>query len=212
MAKSKAANAAHKAYRSTEHLPKYQPQAWSYYSPVSDYSKLTKSELAKIVNRAAKAANQRLRSLEKSGFSTTSQAYKYAQSQRPQKKPRFRERVKADMDQTTLRHEFMQLREFLTMKTSTPTGAKAAEIRGFETAKQRGFTGTSEQWTVNVKKYFAAVKEGLISSDVAYQAIISGNTDIMDEQIEFWRNQQKAPTAAESLLDYLDRLERKGLL
>lgn len=211
MAKSKA-TAAHKAYRSTEHLPKYQPQPWSYYSPVSDYSKLTKPELAKIVNRAAKAANQRLRSLEKSGFANTSQAYKYAQSQRPQKNPRFKERVSASMDQATLRHEFMQLREFLSMKTSTPTGAKAAKIKGFETAKQKGFKGTAEQWASNVKKYFAAVNEGLLSSDVAYQAITAGQTDLLDEQIEFWRNQQKAPTAAESLIDYLDRLERKGLL
>lgn len=212
MAKSKAANAAHKAFRSTEHLPKYQPQAWSYYSPVSDYSKLTKPELAKIVNRAAKAANQRLRSLEKSGFSTTSHAYKYAKSQRPQEKPRFKERVTANMDQATLRHEFMQLREFLSMKTSTPTGVKAARVKGFETAKQKGFTGSAEQWAMNVQKYFAAVNEGLLSSDVAYQAITAGQTDLLDEQIKFWRNQQKAPTAGENLLDYLDRLERKGLL
>ena len=107
--------------RSTEHLPKYQPQDWSCYSPgTTDPTTLTKDELVKVINKAAKAANQRLRSLEKAGQAPASGAYKYAKSQRPQKFPRFKERVKPTDDQMTLRHRYMQLRNFMTMKTSTP--------------------------------------------------------------------------------------------
>lgn len=212
-AKSKAANAAKKAYRSTEHLPKYKPQGWGYYSPkTTNPAELTKDELAKVVRKAAKAANQRLRSLERQGLSVRSGAYKYAQSQLPQTRPRFRERVTADMDQTTLRHMYMQLRNFISYKTSTPTGMMESQAKGYETAKRQGFTGSAEDWEHNNRKYWQYVREGLLSSDVAYQAMVDGNTDIIDEQIEFWRTQGHRPDRGESLNDYLDRLERKGLI
>lgn len=199
--------------RSTEHLPKYQPQDWSYYSPgTTDPTKLTKEELVKVINKAAKAANQRLRSLEKAGQAPASGAYKYAKSQRPQKFPRFKERVKPTDDQVTLRHMYMQLRNFMTMKTSTPTGVRAQQTKGYETAKAKGFTGSPDDWSNNVKRFFAAVQEGLLSSDVAYSAIVEGNTDVLNEQLEFWREQAEKPTRGESLLDYMDRLDREGKL
>lgn len=52
--------------RSAKHLPKYAPQTWSYYSPnATDPNQLTNAELVKVIRKAAKAANQRLRALEK---------------------------------------------------------------------------------------------------------------------------------------------------
>lgn len=194
-------------------MPKYEPKSWAYYSPgTTDPTKLTKEELVKVINKAAKAANQRLRSLEKAGQAQASGAYKYAKTQRPQKFPRFKERVKPTDDQMTLRHMYMQLRNFMSMKTSTPTGVKAQQAKGYETAKARGFIGSPEDWSINVKRFFAAVQEGLLSSDVAYSAITEGNTDVLSEQLEFWRDQTAKPTRAESLLDYMDRLEREGKL
>ena len=66
--------------RSAKHLPKYAPQTWAYYSPdATDPNRLTNAELVKVIRKAAKAANQRLRALEKSDVINTAKtgAYKY---------------------------------------------------------------------------------------------------------------------------------------
>lgn len=196
-----------KSKRGTAHLPKYEPQKWDYYSPgVTNPTELTREDLVKVINKAAKAANQRLRSLEKQGLEKQSGGYRYARGQFKGLKPRFKERLKPDTDITTLRHEYMQLREFIGMKTSTVTGVKMAEAKGFETAVERGFEGTAEQWKNNVEKYFGVVQEGLLSSDVVYSALTSNDTDVIDEQIRYWQEQGRTPTGGESLVDYLRRL------
>ena len=136
--------------RNAKHLPKYAPQSWSYYSPdATDPNRLTNAELVKVIRKAAKAANQRLRALEKSDAINTAKtgAYKYAESQMPGKiKPRFNERPKEGADRTTLKHMYLQLREFMTMKSSTVTGVRAIKDARYQTAVQRGFKGTPEQW------------------------------------------------------------------
>ena len=155
--------------RSTKHLPKYEPQTWSYYSPgTTDPNQLTKQELVQVIRKAAKAANQRLRTLEKSDVINTAKtgAYKYAQSQMPGKiKPRFNERPKETADRTALKHMYLQLREFMTMKSSTVTGVRAIKDARYQTAVQRGFKGTPEQWDMAVQKFFTKTAEKLFDSD-----------------------------------------------
>lgn len=205
-----AESVAKKSRHSTAHLPKYEPLSWSHYSPKStDPRELTREELARIVNKAAKAANQRIRSLERSGLSSLPGAYKYAQGQTGKEKPRFKERSKPTEDLVTLRQRYFQLREFMTMKTSTPTGVRAVQDVHFNTAKERGFRGTKEQWNLNVEKYFAKVRDGLMSSDIVYKALVQNNEDVLDDMLNQWREDKDEPTAGEQLLAYLRRKRAK---
>lgn len=194
--------------RSSKHLPKYEPQAWSYYSPgTTDPNNLTKQELVQVIRKAAKAANQRLRSLEKSDVINTAKtgAYKYAQSQMPGKiKPRFNERPKETVDRATLKHQYLQLREFMTMKSSTVTGVRAIKDARYQTAVQRGFKGTAEQWDMAVQKFFTKANEKLFDSDRIYDAITGNKSDVLEDIIAADRDDQT--TKGQALLDYIRRI------
>nr|DAW66783.1 MAG TPA: hypothetical protein [Caudoviricetes sp.] len=194
--------------RSAKHLPKYAPQTWSYYSPnATDPNQLTNAELVKVIRKAAKAANQRLRALEKSDVINTAKtgAYKYAESQMPGKiKPRFNERPKESADRTTLRHQYIQLREFMTMKSSTVTGVRAIRDARYQTAVKRGFNGTAEQWDMAVRKFFTKAAEKLFDSDKIYNAITNNNTDVLDEIIAADHDDQMSK--GQALLDYVRRI------
>lgn len=194
--------------RNAKHLPKYEPQAWSYYSPgTTDPNRLTNAELVKVIRKAAKAANQRLRALEKSDVINTAKtgAYKYAQSQMPGKiKPRFNERPKESADRTALKHQYLQLREFMTMKSSTVTGVRAIKDARYQTAVQRGFKGTQEQWDMAVQKFFTKAAEKLFDSDKIYDAITGNNSDVLEDIISADRDDQT--TKGQALLDYVRRI------
>lgn len=194
--------------RSAKHLPKYAPQPWAYYSPdATDPNQLTKAELVKVIRKAAKAANQRLRALEKSDVINTAKtgAYKYAQSQMPGKiKPRFNERPKETADRSTLKHQYLQLREFMTMKSSTITGVRAIKDARYQTAVQRGFKGTAEQWDMAVQKFFTKANEKLFDSDKIYDAITGNRSDVLGDIIAADRDDQM--TKGQALLDYVRRL------
>ena len=194
--------------RSAKHLPKYAPQSWSYYSPdATDPNRLTNVELVKVIRKAAKAANQRLRALEKSDAINTAKtgAYKYAESQMPGKiKPRFNERPKEGADRTTLKHMYLQLREFMTMKSSTVTGVRAIRDARYQTAVQRGFKGTPEQWDMAVRKFFTKAAERLFDSDKIYNAITNNNTDVLEDIIAADRDDQMSK--GQALLDYVRRI------
>lgn len=195
--------------RSTNHLPKYEPQSWSYYSPgTTDPNQLTKRELVQVIRKAAKAANQRLRSLERSDAIKAARqgAYKYAQSQMPGKiKPRFNERSKETADRMTLIHQYLQLREFMTMKSSTVSGVRAFKFARYQTAVQRGFKGTQEQWELAVEKFFTKAAEKLFDSDKIYDAITSNNSDVLGAIIEADADDQM--TKGQALVDYVRRIK-----
>lgn len=194
--------------RSAKQLPKYAPQSWSYYSPdATDPNRLTNAELVKVIRKAAKAANQRLRALEKSDAINTAKtgAYKYAESQMPGKiKPRFNERPKEGADRTTLKHMYLQLREFMTMKSSTVTGVRAIKDARYQTAVKRGFKGTPEQWDMAVRKFFTKAAEKLFDSDKIYDAITGNNTDVLEDIIAADRDDQM--TKGQALLEYVRRI------
>lgn len=194
--------------RSAKHFPKYAPQSWSYYSPdATDPNRLTNAELVKVIRKAAKAANQRLRALEKSDAINTAKtgAYKYAESQMPGKiKPRFNERPKESADRTTLKHMYLQLREFMTMKSSTVTGVRAIKDARYQTAVKRGFKGTPEQWDMAVRKFFTKAAEKLFDSDKIYNAITGNNADVLEDIIAADRDDQMSK--GQALLDYVRRI------
>ena len=86
---------------------------WGTYAPGNKAPRMySEDELRAIVKKAAKAANTRIRTLEKKSLSDKSPAYKWLQKRTEQEKPRFKEGV-TKMTRAELEKQFISLREFM---------------------------------------------------------------------------------------------------
>lgn len=156
-------------------------QGWQKYAYQGDVSQATRSELMPIIQRAAHVANERLRALERSG--KTGGAYKMAQTYLSlYDRSRFPEgnQILKNMRYGRLQATYRELREFLSAESSTISGIGRIRKSRYDTAVQRGFTGTENEWNTAVVKYFAEVKEGLFSSDMVYNALVNQNGMSLD--------------------------------
>lgn len=164
--------------------------------PWADYAKgekptkaYTTDELRSIVNRAAKAANNRLRALEKAGY--TKSAYQRAARQTGKDIPRYREKV-ASASRQELEKEFAQLRDFITAPTSTVGGVREYQERLTKAAQVAGFKGDFANLSALFEKYMSAEWENLLGSDIIYEEIMSGRAaDGSLEDIRQQRTQQQ---------------------
>ena len=181
--------------------------------PWADYAKgekptkaYTTDELRDIVKRAAKAANNRLRSLEKEGM--TKSAYQRAIRQTGKDIPRYREKVSSATRQE-LEKEFVQLRDFMTAPTSTVGGMREYQQRMLKAAQEMGFKGDFTSMTSLFEKYMTAEWENLIGSDVIYEEIVSGRA--AEGSLEEIRQQRTRSQKLGQMVDD-DRKEGAALL
>ena len=171
-------------------------KTWADYD-IGDPSQTDQQELSVAVRRAAKAANQRL--LRTKGI------YENAMYDLVNRR-RFHERT-GKLSLNALRHEYKILRSFLSAKTSTVQGRQDTIDKRYKTAQDHGFSGSLEDFEFAVTKYFADNTESLFSSDIIYQAITGGKTDILDAAVEqFGADESKRGVA---LLYYLKRKESR---
>ena len=218
----KAKNTTAKAAKSTE--PKkprkqggkgrpFQAHSWPTYAPGNKAPRsYSEEELKAIVKKAAKAANTRLRTLEKKGLADKAPAYKSISGILKTERPRFKEST-AKMSKEELTKEFLKLREFMGMKTSTMTGYKEWNENKVQAARDMGFTGTPEELAYLFNRYMTEKNEAMFGSDIIYQAIVSNNIDKLElEQIgkEYQANLEKDISQGERLLQlYRARQGRK---
>lgn len=182
----KAKNTTAKAAKSTE--PKkprkqggkgrpYQPHPWTAYAPGSKApQQYSEEELRGIVKKAAKAANTRIRALEKKGLTQKSPAYQYIASEKHglgMERPRFKEYT-VKMTRAELNKEFLKLREFMLKKTSTVTGYRDTVEKKVQKAREMGFTGTPEELSELFDRFWTEENEKLYGSEVLRQAIYAG--------------------------------------
>ena len=154
---------------------------WGTYAPGNKAPRMySEDELKGIVKRAAKAANTRIRTLEKKSLSDKSPAYKWLQKRTEQEKPRFKEGV-TKMTRAELEKQFISLREFMIKKTSTVTGYREAVEKKVERAREMGFTGTPEELGDLFDRYMTEKNEQLYGSEVIYQAITSNQIDNLQQ-------------------------------
>lgn len=150
----------------------FRPKPWGDYAkgekPVGQYST---EELRDIVRRTSKAANARLRALEKAGY--TKWAYKSAQRLTGKETPRFTERT-GKMTRQQLTSEFVALRDFMTRPTSTISGHKAQEEFYRKKAEEYGYTGDAMSLTALFDKYMTKEWEDILGSETIYLEIMSG--------------------------------------
>lgn len=172
---------------------------WADYD-IGDPTQVGQAELSEAVRRAAKAANQRLLRLERAGY--TSGIYAQAMYDLVDRR-RYKENTK-NLSLNLLRHEYRILRSFLSAKTSTIQGRRDTIMKRYNTAQEKGFSGTVEEFEFAVTKYFAASIESLFSSDVIYSSITSGETNIIDEAVQKYGEDGKDNRGAATLY-YLKR-------
>ena len=175
---------------------------WADYD-IGDPSQANQQELAAAVRRAAKAANQRLLRLERAG--ATKGVYENAMYQLVNRR-RFKENTK-NLSTNALRHEYRILRDFISAKTSTIQGRRDTLNKRYQTAVERGFSGTPEQFEVEIQKAFANHAEALFSSDILYQSVIEGGTDIIDAAMKQYEANEDNRSSA--TLFYLRRRQSR---
>ena len=168
-----------KVYKPSSVLPHFQPLDFEEYAwKGQTLREATTEDLARIVRRAAKSANQRLRRLEQSGLEKSA-AYKGAMANLGGK-TRFKERT-GKQDRASLLQEYDKLRDFLGAKSSTPTGIEQIQDNRYQAARERGFEGTRGEFNQLVEKFFTKAIENLLSSDVIYLAITENREDLIDD-------------------------------
>lgn len=154
---------------------------WGTYAPGNKAPRMySEDELKGIVKKAAKAANTRIRTLERKNLSDKAPAYKWLQKRTEQEKPRFKEGV-TKMTRAELEKQFISLREFMIKKTSTVTGYREAVEKKVERAREMGFTGTPEELGDLFDRYMTEKNEQLYGSEVIYQAITSNQIDNLQQ-------------------------------
>lgn len=154
----------------------FREKPWGDYAKGNKpMNKYTTEELKEINRRAAKAANARLRALEKAGLTSYvyKRAYKLVGQTDETKKPRFKERTDK-MSLQELRAQFAALRDFMTAKTSTVSGYRTVIQGTYENAVKLGFKGDFETLSFMYSKYMTEEMESLLGSDVIYEEITSG--------------------------------------
>lgn len=154
---------------------------WGTYAPGNKAPRMySEDELRGIVKKAAKAANTRIRTLERKSLSDKSPAYKWLQKRTEQERPRFKEGV-TKMTRAELEKQFISLREFMIKKTSTVTGYRESVEKKVERAREMGFTGTPEELGDLFDRYMTEKNEQLYGSEVIYQAITSNQIDNLQQ-------------------------------
>lgn len=178
----------------------FRAKPWADYAqgekPVKAYST---EQLRDINRRAAKAANSRLRALEKAG--QTKWAYNMAARLTGKEKPRFTESRKAiaKMSRQQLEKQFYNLREYMTAKTSTLQGLRAHEQKVLNMAREEGFEGTTEELSALFEKYMTAEWEKILGSPLIRGEILSGRA--AHGSLEYLREQQERASEMGRLYD-----------
>lgn len=153
----------------------FRAKPWEDYAhgekPIKEY---TTEELRDINRRVAKAANSRLRALEKAGY--TKWAYNMAIRLTGKEKPRFTESKAAigKLSRQQLESLFYNLREYMTAQTSTVQGTKAQEQKYLKAAQDMGFEGASDDLSALFEKYMTKELENKLGSDIIRGEIMSG--------------------------------------
>lgn len=177
-------------------------KTWQDYEYEGAYMLASAEDLRRVVRRAAKAANQRLVRREKAGRTKGAYAGTMAALGRLGRR-RFAE-SKSRLDKMSineLRHEYTLLRDWLSAKTSTLQGLKASDDKRYQTAKERGFTGTQEEWNDIASRFFTKEMEAYYSSDILYQMAAQGNTDIVDRIITDAKESDQPPDKGRLLIN-----------
>ena len=173
-------------------------KTWQDYEYQGAYMLASAEDLRRVVRRAAKAANQRLLRRERAGRTKGTMAAlgRLGRSRFAESKSRLDK-----MSINELRHEYVMLRDWLSAKTSTLQGLRASDDKRYQTARERGFEGTLEEWNDIANRFFTKEMEGYYSSVILYQMATQGNTDLVDRILRDAKESDQPPDKGRLLVD-----------
>ena len=205
------------------HLAKYAFKRKEEEIPIIDMRKASSynlSELNKLRRRLAKRANQRMREIERAGYTD---AYVYATTMngylQPTERTRFYEGTR-QMDLFTLREELNELRWFLNAKTSTVGGIRAferetskqfANLKSFKKSPDLFWKYMSSASVKHLKKMGYSSEELIEFYDfasenrVGYDQIMDALKDFEKGEIDSWDN-----LYSKVGLSYIEKEKSKG--
>lgn len=177
-------------------------KTWQDYEYEGSYMLASAEDLRRVVRSAAKAANQRLLRRERAGRTKGVYAGTMAALSRLGRSRFAESKSRLDkMSVNELRHEYVILRNWLSAKTSTLQGLKASDDKRYQTARERGFTGTLEEWNDIASCFFTKEMEGYFSSDILYQMATQGNVDLVDRILQDAKESKQPPDKGRLLIN-----------
>lgn len=177
-------------------------KTWLDYEYSGNYMLASASDLRRVVRRAAKAANQRLVRREKAGRTKGAYAGTMAELGRMGRRRFVETQGRLDkMSVNELRHEYTLLRDWLSAKTSTLQGLRAADDKRYQTAKERGFQGSQEEWNDITERFFTKEMAAYYDSNILYQMATQGNTDIVDRIVADYKEHETEPNKGKLLIE-----------
>lgn len=204
-------------------LAKYSFKRKEEEIPIIDMRKASSynlAELNKLRRRLAKRANQRMREIERAGYTD---AYVYATTMsgylQPTERTRFYEGTR-QMDLFTLREELNELRWFLNAKTSTVGGIRAFEretsqqftaLPSFQQSPELFWKYMSSASVKHLKKMGYSSEELIEFYDfasenrVGYDQIVDALKDFEKGEIDSWDN-----LYSKVGLSYIEKEKSKG--
>ena len=205
------------------HLAKYAFKRKEEEIPIIDMRKASSynlAELNKLRRRLAKRANQRMREIERTGYTD---AYVYATTMsgylQPTDRTRFYEGTR-QMDLFTLREELNDLRWFLNAKTSTVGGIRAferetskhfANLKSFKKSPDLFWKYMSSASVKHLKKMGYSSEELIEFYDfatenrVGYDQIMGALKEFEKGEIDSWDN-----LYSKVGLSYIEKEKSKG--
>lgn len=205
------------------HLAKYAFKRKEEEIPIIDMRKASSynlAELNKLRRRLAKRANQRMREIERAGYTD---AYVYATTMsgylQPTERTRFYEGTR-QMDLFTLKEELNELRWFLNAKTSTVGGIRAferetskqfANLKSFKESPDLFWKYMSSASVKHLKKMGYSSEELIEFYDfasenrVGYDQIMDALKDFEKGEIDSWDN-----LYSKVGLSYIEKEKSKG--
>lgn len=205
------------------HLAKYAFKRKEEEIPLIDMRKASSYDLAelnKLRRRLAKRANQRMREIERAGYTD---AYVYATTMsgylQPTERTRFYEGTR-QMDLFTLKEELNELRWFLNAKTSTVGGIRAferetskqfANLKSFKKSPDLFWKYMSSASVKHLKKMGYSSEELIEFYDfasenrVGYDQIMGALKDFEKGEIDSWDN-----LYSKVGLSYIEKEKSKG--
>ena len=206
-----------------DHLAKYAFKRKEEEIPIIDMRKASSynlAELNKLRRRLAKRANQRMREIERAGYTD---AYVYATTMsgylQPTERTRFYEGTR-QMDLFTLKEELNELRWFLNAKTSTVGGIRVferetskqfANLKSFKKSPDLFWKYMSSASVKHLKKMGYSSEELIEFYDfasenrVGYDQIMDALKDFEKGEIDSWDN-----LYSKVGLSYIEKEKSKG--
>lgn len=179
--------------------------SWADYD-VGDPKTVPRADLEAAVRKAAKAANQRLLRLERAG--ATKGVYKSAMQDLGLDRVRFAERPQK-MSLAELRHEYASLRSFLTAKTSTLQGRNEWLHNIYNALLEKGYDKDFETAMYDLERAYTQDIEQYFSSKTIYNAVKSGNIDLLQTIANKQKELAAAPDKGRALLDYMHQAKER---